>query len=1459
MAIMAIMMMASTGLLFVPSCSKQELEGRQERKENEAINSSTTTEKVPVFDSSQLGFFSENQWFYSRTHFSVSHPHSFFLRGKTLHEIFTNAFLKNSSSPLCLVATFTDSFLTEKKLVLRISSYPLVQENNAVERRGSLSLIAEQENKTSCSFISQSVFSSLKLCPSCLSPKTIISTNLEVFSPETKEVVKELVLSNLQLALSFGPTTSTTTGNSPPINESLPLCSKNSECQAFSKDCCLQGHCVKHGAVKGGVDQTLSTFLQAKKDIEEKRSTYAHYPQFFYACVTHQESSQATVPSSDTSQDESRELLEKMKRLYECTSPVVENYRSICTKQYEKASQETANFITGTEDLKEEDSSSVTEILYNETKLCSSTATCLPFDLSANNTFTDSSRIDKTKVSLSSTGKDLLEIKYLVNGTCLPLSSSLAKCEKHYVQTVVGNRKFILPSYASGDFLEVFVEGEQSLSYVKTGNEIEFLQEETPAINQKIVLSFYVSANLGDRLVALEEVKKYCRCSDYSCRLAPNKQANGYECRYSKEQSSSSTYQEISLSSKSVPWRYFDQDGVFHKEVTSETVLQESPLFYYEENDRTKPYNMASTTSLGMGEIFGRMVPLTSSTLFARPPVVASVKNGADYDIRVVTGNFVQCRECGNDLFSVSSSLLPSVYSFTGGGVFPSSSHSNRVLLGQVPRSYDFLFGRACFVPPTMIPWSHTAKASVQDQRKFREKNQHALFVNGYQRDWFGFNYGSVIGSFDGVRWFSIGSGRRIRSTSTKLFLAINAFAQDLVEDGAFTLQVQRSVGPENLGATGGQGLALTDSQSSGASCQKYHLCSQDNDCVAQLGAEYKCVEIANEATSWPQFNSTGFEIANVSLSLYLKDVSFGFQGSTKRCVYRGRGALCDGSRTCASNFSCLDFTQSKYSQTIGRFALPLEEVNRQRSTSYALFSLSSPTLGRPFPYIGDKSFLGDLSATTYTGMCLADSEADLVFALEKGNEASCNAKGLVSTMALQKLEEVSKETLLFDSSVASSSFPQEFLYQKNTCLLPAGSSCFSDQECAPSLLLADKLRGVDPSAHAATLNEGEISYWQEGLVCGNLRHPTHPSFNLKESKCCREIGKDFTFFTESTLKSVEEAPTDKDRYHRYLKTADKGQFLSLASNVCCTGHWVRSFHEDNGGGHTWSQEKLQRGLEKQDFRCLNWNQCSLAATCNNFTCESISDPNSPSCFMRSASSYENAHDILTWLKNLDLKGIPQAGLVTTDTNKSFYCRVDKENQMTAGSSFVGEIAANSTLATLTKFHSVFDANTFTCCLPPGEEIPPGGSASQCCSGTLSNDEKRCVLEDFVNVSVFFNKYVSSMGKEMLSQDFEDNGFLKQEKQNSLISYVCLKKMCKSERVALGVAYSVLPFVGHSHSKNFLRRFMEGVMEDNYQGLQQLYDKGLKWNTDVYCFPKGQVTPSENLKVFECSSVTAGP
>ncbi|TAG46409.1 MAG: hypothetical protein EAZ31_00405, partial [Cytophagia bacterium] len=57
--------------------------------------------------------------------------------------------------------------------------------------------------------------------------------------------------------------------------------------------------------------------------------------------------------------------------------------------------------------------------------------------------------------------------------------------------------------------------------------------------------------------------------------------------------------------------------------------------------------------------------------------------------------------------------------------------------------------------------------------------------------------------------------------------------------------------------------------------------------------------------------------------------------------------------------------------------------------------------------------------------------------------------------------------------------------YSLNACLRNAGSSCFSDTDCAPNDLISTKVRSVSDWGAFAN-NLAEQSFWKENLTCGN-------------------------------------------------------------------------------------------------------------------------------------------------------------------------------------------------------------------------------------------------------------------------------------------------------------------------------------------------------------------------------------
>lgn len=71
-----------------------------------------------------------------------------------------------------------------------------------------------------------------------------------------------------------------------------------------------------------------------------------------------------------------------------------------------------------------------------------------------------------------------------------------------------------------------------------------------------------------------------------------------------------------------------------------------------------------------------------------------------------------------------------------------------------------------------MIPFSHLedSNGNPTNQRLNRLKVQSTFYNNGYQHDWYGFNYGSLIGSFNGVSWFAIGKTEESRPLHQNYF-----------------------------------------------------------------------------------------------------------------------------------------------------------------------------------------------------------------------------------------------------------------------------------------------------------------------------------------------------------------------------------------------------------------------------------------------------------------------------------------------------------------------------------------------------------------------------------------------------------------------------------------------------------------------------------------------------------------
>lgn len=424
----------------------------------------------------------------------------------------------------------------------------------------------------------------------------------------------------------------------------------------------------------------------------------------------------------------------------------------------------------------------------------------------------------------------------------------------------------------------------------------------------------------------------------------------------------------INLPVRSAPHRFFKENGDAVDNISTlnsvvPEVLQEGQEFsYLDEVGKTDPIN----GTFNINSILGQFKVDLSK---AQPAKTIDVELDQTYIVAAVSGFSTPCPQCANDAWFNNFTSHPQ--SIGGNGVqwtgYSTSriSYQNNITNGNYE---DTIFGRACWLPPTMIPFSHKKASNLQTQRMNRLATQAAYYVNGYQRDWFGFNKGALIGSFDGVRWFAIGNGRRVTSSSTKLFLAINAPFADLAEPTNILVNIITDFGNNTApNFDYDPNLAPDDpNQNQGATCQYFHQCNVDSDCVAKLGWEYTCSDTSRFKSRWPKFNSAGVETANEEFT----GANFGTilqgnlpSGTAKKCVYRGAGAPCKQDYTanlnssdrnlftCAPNFYCSSLTSSDFNKELVRTPNLVESI---------LFGQEADYLGR------SKSYLrGDSSLTT--------------------------------------------------------------------------------------------------------------------------------------------------------------------------------------------------------------------------------------------------------------------------------------------------------------------------------------------------------------------------------------------------------------------------------------------------------------------------------------------------------------
>lgn len=413
----------------------------------------------------------------------------------------------------------------------------------------------------------------------------------------------------------------------------------------------------------------------------------------------------------------------------------------------------------------------------------------------------------------------------------------------------------------------------------------------------------------------------------------------------------------VNVSSRSAPHRFYSKTGVNYDDIgkLSSSIEQEGEEFLYLDNlNKSAPVN----GSFNVNSILGQMIVGLGQS---QPAKMVNVELGKTYIVSATSGYFTPCSQCEKDSWFKSFTAHPATVG--GNGLVASGYTTSRDTYGANTTSgnyEDTKFGRACYVPVTMLPLSHKKESDLQTQRMNRLQTQAAYYVNGYQKDWYGFNKGALIGSFDGVTWFAIGSGRRISATSTKLYLAINGAYLDLADrtDTVVNIipDISANVAPDyDFDPT----LAMNDpKQNKAGSCQQYHQCSTDSDCVAQLGWEYMCADVSQMRTNWPIYDTDAKEVTNQMKTGTIFEILQGTVtpgNSTKRCVYRGAGAPCvrdftalndnfnQKNLTCAPNFYCAALTSNRFNDELARSPKEMDNI---------LFGMDANVLGRPLKYV---------------------------------------------------------------------------------------------------------------------------------------------------------------------------------------------------------------------------------------------------------------------------------------------------------------------------------------------------------------------------------------------------------------------------------------------------------------------------------------------------------------------------
>lgn len=1173
----------SASLLLLSGCMANPANNRKSLLSSSNSTNNKTDNKIPVFTEGNNFIQNGGVIYTSAVNFDLSFSDVLQLRGKDV-----DSYIRNNGTQLttCLTARF--SAVNQVNILAAIPHSVYNFSNQTLEYYYSIAPSDEATNKNFCQKsglinklyalypLLAPIYKMGALCPSGLCVSSLYTSGpLEIYS-QSGGAITQIKTNQLNYSITNKPNISKPTGQT---------CVINSECSAIGYDCCSFGQCVKDLALKPGVDQASTDYVQALQDILNNPSHVYLYPQYYYICSTPVTQPGTSTPATNAATEASKRL-QNLTDLYNCTTKI-EGELGICTKTISNAlvgtpysagiddrsfsNTYTNQSSSGYTPTAKEDLVSIQEISYGEVTLFSydqitSEASLRPdpFTVSSYLTINGHHNDDNaTGTTILVTAKpsnalsDDLVIKYRTDASCVQLNTNLGKCEKYYIQgqqksgdTVILNRRgrvtdhypasnfFKLPYYAStSKTITVEVDGSiqrqdidwrlnslspASIEFLSTGNGLKVLD------TQKVKITFFVDLSINhvmdSKLAALSKIKDTCHCADLNCGLSPIKNTAGvitdYACVYpDPAPATPALSQTIYLSSKTVPVRYFDTTGASRSTVSGETLPQEGTAFSYRKDNLLNPNNMpdivapvvGENTYIGFNEIYGS---LTYTNNAAKPAKEVPVKKNRTYDIYVDAGTYSNCIQCGNDYYSQLNKLFPLAQ--FGGGLIPLQSRTSRSETNGI-RADDMSFGRACSVPATMLPFSHAIASEPQTQRQNRMRAQHFLYANGYQHDWFGFDYGAVIGSFDGVKWFAIGTNRRVKADSHKLFIAVNGPFGDLAIESTYTV----TINDESLNP-GGLNMVTTDLESDGAECQKFHQCSSDNDCATTLGWDYACSNVNDMTTSWPVFDDNAKEIPDAQRADNRLTSILGISTSNKRCVYRGRGAACTQNylssainlnstfnqtqsqsfHTCSANNYCQAITtsntlNSKFNNRIARYG----KVRSDASSDS--FGLGAKVASRPMEFNAIEPMRSEtarnFNSNKIAGLCIPGRtpEADTFVAQNSTVPSSEYMGDKILGMGMSYRKNTSSATSTYLAACGILDNTNNYFYAKGT---PNTSNAANSE-----LIINSGSQAVSTNAlniFTSIFNAKGISF---GLFTGNAGVLTTQTFT--ENRCMRAPG----------------------------------------------------------------------------------------------------------------------------------------------------------------------------------------------------------------------------------------------------------------------------------------------------------------------------------------------------------------